>query len=86
MAVLLRDGMRCQLCGTPLTLNDPNLPTHGHAGHIVSHLDGGRVEASNLRAECADCSHRGGARLASIAVARRAAVKRQQALEGISWG
>jgi hypothetical protein len=82
----MRDGMRCTLCGIALTLHDKRLPTHGHAGHIVSHLDGGLPTADNLRAECASCSHAGGKALQQLAMARRAALRRQQALQSIGWG
>ena len=71
LAVLARDHFTCQLCGVQLTLDDPRLPTHGHAGHIVRHLDGGLPTAENLRAECHACSAKGGARLQQIAMARR---------------
>lgn len=83
LAVLLRDGLVCQLCGCQLTLHDRRLPTHGHAGHIISHLDGGLPTPDNLRAECASCSARGGHRLQQVALARRAALERQQ--QASSW-
>lgn len=83
LAVLLRDT-RCQLCGVQLTLHDLSLPTHGQAGHILSHLDGGLPTPDNLRAECHACGARGGAALQREALARRRAeLEQHQGLRGI---
>jgi|GEM_PF-6465616 len=85
MAVLARDHFTCQLCGVQLTLHDERLPTHGVAGHVVAHLDGGQVTGDNLRAECMRCSTAGGAVLARKATAlRRAELERQRLLQGLT--
>lgn len=60
MAILVRDQMRCTICGIALTNHDRSLPTHGVAGHIIARINGGTLDPRNLRAECQRCSRYGG--------------------------
>jgi hypothetical protein len=59
LAILLRDNMRCQLCGVGLTLV-PGQPHSAIAGHVLARWRGGAPTAENGRAECLRCSARGG--------------------------
>ncbi|MBK1833036.1 HNH endonuclease [Roseibacillus ishigakijimensis] len=57
--VLDRNGFTCQMCGAVAGEPhpyDPNRKTRLHLGHILDKSQGGKDEASNLRALCSVCN------------------------------
>lgn len=57
--VLDRNGFTCQMCGAVAGEPhpyDPNRKTRLHLGHIIDKSQGGKDEASNLRALCSICN------------------------------
>jgi hypothetical protein len=57
--VLDRNGFTCQMCGAVAGEShpyDPTRKTRLHLGHIVDKTQGGKDEASNLRALCSVCN------------------------------
>jgi 5-methylcytosine-specific restriction endonuclease McrA len=57
--VLDRNGFTCQMCGAVAGEphpHDPSRETRLHIGHIVDKSQGGKDDASNLRALCSICN------------------------------
>ena len=57
--VLDRNGFTCQMCGAVAGEPhpyDPTRKTRLHLGHVVDKSQGGKDEASNLRALCSVCN------------------------------
>ncbi len=91
--VLDRDGFTCQMCGAvagePHPF-DPTRKTRLHLGHIVDKSQGGKDEASNLRALCSICNE-GASNLtldrptiSKLLIQIRRA-KREDQLEALAW-
>jgi len=91
--VLDRNGFTCQMCGAvagePHPYDDTR-KTRLHLGHIVDKSQGGKDEASNLRALCSVCNE-GASNLtldrptiSKLLIQLRRA-KREDQLEALSW-
>jgi hypothetical protein len=91
--VLDRNGFTCQMCGAVAGEPhpyDPTRKTRLHLGHIVDKSQGGKDEASNLRALCSVCNE-GASNLtldrptiSKLLIQIRRA-KREDQLEALAW-
>ena len=91
--VLDRNGFTCQMCGAvagEAHPYDPTRKTRLHLGHIIDKSQGGRDEASNLRALCSVCNE-GASNLtldrptiSKLLIQLRRA-KREDQLEALAW-
>ena len=91
--VLDRNGFTCQMCGAVAGEPHPydaTRKTRLHLGHILDKSQGGRDEASNLRALCSVCNE-GASNLtldrptiSKLLIQLRRA-KREDQLEALSW-
>jgi len=91
--VLDRNGFTCQMCGAVAGEPhpyDPTRKTRLHLGHIIDKSQGGKDEASNLRALCSVCNE-GASNLtldrptiSKLLIQLRRA-KREDQLEALKW-
>ena len=55
--IFIRDGYRCQICGSAAGETDEyGKPVRLEAGHIIDLALGGKTIESNLQAECRNCN------------------------------
>jgi hypothetical protein len=91
--VLDRNGFTCQMCGAVAGEPhpyDPTRKTRLHLGHIIDKSQGGKDEASNLRALCSVCNE-GASNLtldrptpSKLLIQLRRA-KREDQIEALKW-
>lgn len=81
-AVLARDGMTCQLCGTEVQTHTPRRPDSLHLDHIEPFGFGGETTVGNLRVTCAECNlRRAGPPRRRDAAEDRKAVRRRRTFQ-----